>query len=157
MNRLHIDLEKEIWNRFPYMCSYCAHCPCVCKTQKVKTRKRVVFNEKKRPKTLADFQNMFQAIYPSKTRSLEHSGIHLAEEMGELSEAVLQYQGLRKKEDLAKIAQEAADFFSCLMGVLNSMHVSVAKEFSTLFSHNCHVCRKAPCECSFIDITKFKS
>lgn len=157
MNRLHIDLEEEIWKRFPSMCSYCAHCPCVCKVQKIKTRKRVILNERKRPKTLADFQDMFKAIYPPRTRSLEHAGIHLAEELGELSEAVLRYQSIRRKEDLAKIGQEAADFFSCLMGVFNSMNVPVAKEFSTLFSHNCHVCKKAPCECGFAFVANFKS
>lgn len=157
MNRLHIDLEQEIWNRFPYMCSYCAHCPCVCKGQKVKTRKKVVFNEKKRPKTLADFQDMFKAIYPPETRSIEHVGIHLAEEMGELSEAVLQYQSFRNKEDFMKITQEAADFFSCIMGVCNSMRVSVARELSHLFSKNCHICKRAPCECSFPFVANFKS
>ena len=157
MNRLHIDLQEQVWKRFPYMCSYCAHCPCICKVQKIKTRKKVVFYERKRPKTFADFQDMFWAIYPPESRTLEHAGIHLAEEMGELSEAVLRYQGLRKKKDFTKITQEAADFFSCLMGVFNFMHIPVARELSALFSHNCHVCKKAPCECSFAFVANFKS
>lgn len=100
---------------------------------------------------------MFKAIYPPETRSITDAGIHLAEEMGELSEAVLQYQGLRQKEDFAKIVSEGADFFSCLMGVFNSMRVSAAQELSRVFSNNCHVCKKAPCECSFAFVANYKS
>jgi len=33
----------------------------------------------------------------------------------------------------------------------------MAKELSIMFSNNCHICKNAPCTCSFIDITKFKS
>lgn len=29
-NQLHIKTEEEIWKRFPYLCSYCATCPCQC-------------------------------------------------------------------------------------------------------------------------------
>ena len=36
MNHLHIQIEDEIWSRFPYLCSYCSTCPCSCKEKKVK-------------------------------------------------------------------------------------------------------------------------
>src|SRR3989344_9123097 len=29
-NRLHIDIEEEVWIRFPALCSYCGNVPCVC-------------------------------------------------------------------------------------------------------------------------------
>ena len=28
MNRLHVDIENQVWERFPYLCSYCSSCPC---------------------------------------------------------------------------------------------------------------------------------
>ena len=28
MNQLHIDIEEEVWKRFPYKCSYCVSYPC---------------------------------------------------------------------------------------------------------------------------------
>src|SRR5579884_4559886 len=37
-NRLHIDIEQKVWQRFPYLCSYCGHCPCVCKSSKQQER-----------------------------------------------------------------------------------------------------------------------
>lgn len=157
MNQLHIEIEGEIWKRFPYLCSYCASCPCSCKEKKFEERQKVFTDEKKRPKTLEEFQNMFGKIYLPEKRSIEHAGVHLAEELGEFSEAILTYRGGHKDEDFESVELEAADLFSCFMGVFNSLGMSVAKELSVMFSKNCHVCKNAPCTCNFIDITKFKS
>ncbi|MCX6784363.1 MAG: hypothetical protein NTV81_00255 [Candidatus Komeilibacteria bacterium] len=33
VNQFHIDVEEEVWKRFPHLCSYCAACPCGCKAQ----------------------------------------------------------------------------------------------------------------------------
>jgi NTP pyrophosphatase (non-canonical NTP hydrolase) len=157
MNQLHIDLEEEVWKRFPYTCSYCASCPCVCKEKKIKKREKPLINEKKRPKTLSDFQAMFNEIYPFESRTLDHAGIHLAEEVGEFSEAILSYRGGHKEEDFNKVVLEAADLFSCLMGVFNSIDEDIAKNLSAMFSNNCHVCKSSPCKCSFKAVTEFKS
>src|SRR5438309_1297533 len=69
LNRLHINIEEIVWDRFPYVCSYCGKQPCVCKTQKVKIRKKVTGDESQRPRTIKEFQMMFDKIYPSKERS----------------------------------------------------------------------------------------
>lgn len=157
LNRLHIQLEDEVWKRFPYLCSYCGSCPCVCRDKKVQNRQRIFVDEAKKPKTLEEFQNMLAKIYPPQSRSLEHAGIHLAEELGEFAEAVLTYHGQHNNEFFQKIALETADLFSCFMGVFNSIGVNLAEELSVMFSENCHVCKKSPCECSFRGITEFKS
>lgn len=156
-NRLQIDLENEVWQRFPYLCSYCGTCPCSCKERRIKERQKVLADEKKRVKVLKDFQNMFNQIYPAGERTVENAGIHLAEELGEFSEAVLTYRGGHKEKDFEKIEIEAADLFSCFMGVFNSLDINIAKELSNMFSNNCHVCKNAPCTCQFLDITRFKS
>src|SRR4051812_20458157 len=33
MNQLGINVEEIVWNRFPYVCSYCKECPCSCKAK----------------------------------------------------------------------------------------------------------------------------
>lgn len=154
LNRLHVDLENEVWKRFPYLCSYCGTAPCSCKENKIEIRQKIFSDDSKRPKTLEEFQRMFENIYPHERRNLDHAGVHLAEELGEFSEAILAYFGGHKEEDFKKINEESADFFSCLMGVFNSLQINVAKELSIMFSNNCHVCHKAPCECSFDFVTK---
>lgn len=157
MNQLHIELEGEVWKRFPYLCSYCASCPCSCGETKPESRQKTVGDEEKRPKTLEEFQTMFGEIYPADKRTLEDVGVHLAEELGEFSEAILYYRGQHKDSDFEKIRLEAADFFSCFMSVFNSTKINMAGELSRIFSENCHVCKKAPCECNFIDIMAFRS
>jgi len=157
VNQLHIKIEEEIWKRFPYLCSYCASCPCCCKEKHLKERQKVFIDENKRPKTLEEFQNMFKKIYPPESRSQEDAGIHLAEELGEFSEAILTYLGQHRDADFENIALEAADLFSCFMGVFNSAGINLAEELSLMFSENCHDCKKSPCQCSFLDIMGFKS
>lgn len=87
MNRLHIDVEKIVWQRFPRLCSYCGKAPCQCRITKPKTRPKIDHSAA-HPQTLKDYQAMFNEIYPAHGRNLEHAGIHLAEEDGELTESV---------------------------------------------------------------------
>lgn len=156
LNQLHIQIEEVAWKRFPYMCSYCASCPCACKAQKIQTRNPVTIDESKRPKTMEEFQKMFNEIYPASSRTLDHAGIHLIEEMGEVAEAILAYRGNHNDEDFQKVILECADLISCTMGVFNSLDINLAKELSMMFDNNCHVCKKAPCDCNFVSITQFK-
>ena len=157
MNQLHIDIEEKIWERFPYLCSYCASCPCVCKTQKIQTKQKVVIDNKIRPKMFKEFQEMFNKIYPASKRTLDNAGVHLIEEMGETTEAILNYRGNHNDQDFNNIVIESADLMSCIVGVFNSLEINLAEELAYMFNENCHVCKKAPCTCSFIDIIGFKS
>lgn len=157
MNQLHIDIEEELWKRFPYICSYCGSCPCACKEKKIKKRQKIFMDKRKRPRLLNDFQKMLNKIYPAQKRNLEHAGVHLVEEAGEFSEAILAYRGGHGDEDFKKIELEAADLLSCIMGAFNSLGLNISEELSVMFSKNCHVCKSAPCQCGFKDIIGFKS
>lgn len=156
-SRLHVDVEKITWKRFPFACSYCKSVPCIC--AKKKSFRKVSFGRKpsKKPETLADFQEMFFLIYPPKGRTLEKAGIHLAEEIGELSEAVMCYFGEHKKRQFEQIEIEIADYVSCVFGIANSAEISLADELAKIFFHGCQVCHKVPCECNFSFVGKYSS
>ena len=109
------------------------------------------------PKTLAEYQQMFRSIYPPDGRSIEHAGVHLAEEIGEFSEAIMKYRGTHNQKDFEELRSEAADIFSCVIGLFNSMNASIADELAGMFGENCHVCHAAPCQCTFEFVTKFNS
>ena len=156
-NQLGIDLEGELWARFPYHCSYCGSIPCACRDNKVKKRITVRPDPKLRPKTIRDFQEMFEAIYPSQSRTLEHAGIHLAEEVGELSESVLKFRGSHEDNDYRRVAIETADAFSCFMGVFNSLGFDYEEHVQELFRKGCHVCKNVPCRCAHASVLNFKS
>jgi len=147
-NRFHLNLEKEINKRFPYCCPYCENCPCKCKHKKpdIKTKLK---RHKNKPKTLAEIQEMFEKIYPVIDKNLEHIGIHLAEEQGEISEAMHLFAGTHQTKHFKALAQEMADYFSHTCALANKINFNFAQEFYRLFPENCHVCHKTPCICNF--------
>jgi NTP pyrophosphatase (non-canonical NTP hydrolase) len=156
-NRLKINTEDITWSRFPFRCSYCGENPCVCK--KIKNSKKAYFKRKidLKPGSMVGFQKMFASVYPSSERDLFVAGIHLAEEMGELSEAVHRFLGEHKKNLFREIEVEIADYISCVFGVANSANIQIAKELEKMYWKNCHVCHKLPCDCNFSSVGKFKS
>ncbi len=156
-NRFHIDAEDEVWNRFPMRCSYCGKLPCACKAMKASSRARFKRDNTLRPHSLSSFQKMFAAIYPPDARTLIDAGIHLAEEVGEVSEAIHSFVGQHLNSQFDQIKCEIADLLSCIFGVANSAHIDIAKELEKMYANNCHVCHKAPCICNFSEVSKIKT
>ncbi len=155
--RFHIDIETVLWRRFPFVCSYCNLCPCKCKKQKLTQRKMVKHHNSAKPKSLNDFQQMFAKIYPTSSRTIEAAAIHLAEEVGELSEAINIYFAEHRQKQFLYIENEVADYISCLFGMANSVNINLAHDLSRMYRKGCHVCHKTPCICSFSFVSKFKS
>ena len=156
-NRLHIDIEEDVWKRFPYMCSYCGSRTCVCKKEKPSERRKIKIDNSLKPENLKKLQEMFEIIYPSNERTLADAGVHLAEEMGEMSEAIHNFLGQHLEEQFNEIELEMSDYVSCVFGVANSAKIDVATELEKMFYKNCHVCHEAPCVCSFTSVTKLKT
>jgi NTP pyrophosphatase (non-canonical NTP hydrolase) len=156
-NRLHINVEEAVWQRFPGVCSYCGLQPCACEQLKPTTRVEIKKRKLLKPKTLKNLQEMFALIYPPTNRTLFEAGVHLAEETGEVSEAIHCFWGEHKKEQFERIENEIADWISCLFGVANSANIDVAGELAKMYYNNCHVCHQAPCVCNFSFVAKFKS
>ncbi|MBI5138230.1 MAG: hypothetical protein HZA95_00305 [Candidatus Vogelbacteria bacterium] len=157
LNRLHIESEEVVWKRFPMLCSYCGKKPCACKKLKPKTRPSISRKSSLKPTTLAGFQQMFREIYPPETRTLEHAGVHLAEETGEVSEAIHNYMNTHTTKAFENVREEVADYISCTFGVANSAKIDVAAELEKMYEHNCHVCHTAPCSCTFTFIAEYRS
>lgn len=156
-NRLKIDVENNLWKRFPYTCSYCGASPCQCKKTKSSERAKISVNNNAKPQDLAGFQKMFEKIYPSPSRTLIFAGVHLAEEMGELSESIHCFLGEHKQVQFVSIEEELADFISCIFGVANSAKIDMAKELEKTFFNNCHICHEAPCSCKFSFVAKLRT
>ena len=128
MNRLHVDLESAIWERFPYKCSYCAQCPCACGILKPRKRPLEIIPSQKQPKRIRGYQDMFAQIFPIEKKTLVEATLHLAEEHGELSEAIQVYSGSHRDKSFQEIRGEAADYFSCICGVCNRANFDLEQE-----------------------------
>ena len=156
-NRIHIQTEEIVWRRFPYLCSYCGSKPCLCKKIKPLKRMKLTSNKKVQPNSLEEFQEMFSLIYPQDSRTLFEAGVHLAEELGELSEAIYIFTGKHSDNQFREIEDELADFISCIFGVANSAKINIPKELEKIYTRNCHACHNAPCSCNFSYIAKYSS
>ena len=100
---------------------------------------------------------MFEEVYPANGRTLADAGVHLAEEVGEVSEAVHNYLGQHQEKLFTEVKLELADFFSCAFGVANSAHIDVAQELAKMYENGCHICHQTPCTCSYSEVTKLKT
>ncbi|MBI3638331.1 hypothetical protein HY227_01140 [Candidatus Wolfebacteria bacterium] len=156
-NRFHINIEDELWRRFPAICSYCGGRPCKCKKIKPSKRKKIKIKNSLKPKTLAGFQRMFEEIYPPREKTITEAGVHLAEETGEISEAIHNYLGQHKEKQFKEIGVEMADFLSCVFSVASCAGIDIASELHKTYRLNCHICHKAPCICSFGSIIRIKT
>lgn len=124
------SIEKMIWAKFPNICPYCRLSPHIGRRCKEidPARSEVDWNELKdvadrdrgnMPRTLAQWQQMFNRIYPRDENSNHDLNIkRLGEELGETAEAIRIFPIATQY-----IICEAPDIFAWLMGFANQFDV----------------------------------
>lgn len=120
------NVADLLWGKFPAVCPYCQqspHAPDECAERKAASKGPVWSqlegltrdHADRRPRTLAEWQRMFGAIYPaSSTDDVSKTFAKLMEEMGELAEAVRVFPAAP-----GYFLSEAADVFAWLMKISN--------------------------------------
>ncbi|MCR4285749.1 MAG: hypothetical protein NUW00_02515 [Candidatus Kaiserbacteria bacterium] len=156
-NRFHIEVDDVVWKRFPGACLYCGEKTCECKRTKLTKRKTIRGDLLRKPKTLNEWQLLFNKIYPASGRTLDEAGVHFAEEVGEVSESVHNYLGQHLKRQFSEIQDEIADEISCIFGIANSAGIDVVTEVEKMYSNGCHVCARTPCVCDFAKVSLLKT
>ncbi len=147
-NRFHIDLAKEMWKRFPGMCPYCKNAPCKCKTHRAKDRKNLNGEKRrKQPISLTEWQRMFAKIYPN---NITNSAMHLAEEAGEVDEAIRNYLATHSADWFDKIVEELVDVITNIWSVANCLKFNLVDGLVDYFMHGCPQCHEAPCRCGYV-------
>lgn len=158
------SVSRLIFRKFPLVCPYCRQAPhdeMNCKnTTGLQTdhldhpslRELIRSNATRMPKTLNEWQGMFQAIYPrSSNDSRGRSSLGLMEELGELAEAIRVFDKYPHY-----FAGEAADVFSYIMGIANSHRINLIRhqdefsfedEFLKRYPGRCIQCGYPTCRC----------
>jgi NTP pyrophosphatase (non-canonical NTP hydrolase) len=161
------SVEGMVWAKFPQTCPYCLtprHDPNVCRRpdQRIEVNWKELRERgkgKKKPESLTDWMLMFQHIYPrDDSTSSEKSFSRLAEELGELSEAIRVLPINR-----GYFITEASDVFAWLMGIANQMRVDkwppgstgwsegfVEKAMEKEYPDGCKHCKSKLCKCPAI-------
>lgn len=157
------SVEQMLWEKFPSVCPYCQeerHNPDVCSERKAASggppwpTLATIGASKQRPNRLGKWQLMFSTIYPAQqTEEFGPSFGRLAEELGELSEAVRIFRA-----EPGYFLSEASDVFAWLMHIQNIIesknHVPSAQRgnalelaFSKAYPDSCLSCGKRRCAC----------
>jgi NTP pyrophosphatase (non-canonical NTP hydrolase) len=149
------SVEELVFLKYPYTCPYCRKTPhkdSLCKT--VRGTKPTVNHEalageyarnnSRRPKSLTEWQRMFQEIYPRGAADANaRSTLGLFEEIGELAEAIRVFDRFPKF-----FVGEAADVFSYLMGMANEYSLKVEMEDEREFSFEAEYMKRYPGLCT---------
>lgn len=157
------SVSSMLWGKFPFACPYCHKVPHdndECKVRKAASRgpdweslQRIGATKiARKPKTIADWQQMFAQIYPSSTtEDYAKTFAKLAEEVGELAEAVRVFPTAP-----GYFLSEAADVFAWLMKLNNMVEDNVPKQqrghalqrtLANAYPSRCRDCNSAVCAC----------
>lgn len=147
-NRFHLNIEEEVWKRFPGVCPYCNQEICVCGKRRPKNRKQVKVDPRLRPSSCHGYQLMFAKIYP---QTLAEAASHLAEEVSEVDQAIRHYIGMHKEELFQHAVLELVDVVTTLFAVANNVKFDLAIEMEQWFADGCPGCGKSPCDCKYED------
>jgi NTP pyrophosphatase (non-canonical NTP hydrolase) len=144
-----------LWAKFPGVCSYCLEAPHSDKCTSLGIspdwqRLRVAGAGLPKPSSFGAWQRMFRDIYPE-TRNYPAGRVyaHLAEEMGELAEAVRVFEVVP-----AFFLNEAPDVFAWILQIQNSLEANSTtpgEALETLFCSSypdlCQGCAAEECQC----------
>jgi NTP pyrophosphatase (non-canonical NTP hydrolase) len=88
-------------------------------------------------------QELMRKIYLTrdKERGLERTLLRTFQELGELSDAILQ-EGTREE-----ISDEIGDVFAWLCSIANLLDIDISDALMKKYPGVCYRCGKAPCEC----------
>lgn len=157
------SVEAMLWDKFPSACAYCKEKPCLgqrCKQMKLEQpgpnweALSAIGAVSQMPTRLGSWQEMFAEIYPpQQTASPGAAFGRLAEELGELAEAVRVFTA-----EPGYFLSEAADVFAWLMHVktdldedrdvpFKSRGPKLESTFWQLYPDSCSDCGQRMCSC----------
>ena len=88
-------------------------------------------------------QELMRRIYleRDKERGIERTLLRTFQELGELSDAILQ------KHTRNEISDEIGDVFAWLCSIANLLEIDISEALMKKYPDVCYRCKRAPCEC----------
>lgn len=119
--RYSVNMEAAVWEKYPWKCSYCTECPCVCGPEKPRKAKQLgIPSPTGEVLGLEYLQNMLAGIYPKGRHRLHETVAHVMEEIGEASDAIV-------ARDRPQAKEEFADIFARIVQVANTLDITLAE------------------------------
>ncbi len=145
-NRMHIDLQEEVWNRFPGHCPYCGKVPHDYGNCKKWAEGRVVLPPScARVQTVDEFQDMFARIYPN--NNVSFAFLQFVNEPSEVCEALQLFNASHLPRDYEKVREECIDVVANTFAVANILGIRIADLHDEALKDGCPNCHLASCRC----------
>lgn len=149
-NNLQIDLETEVWKKFPGVCPYCGLLPCSpsCNTkERPADRIHGIAIQESQQKTFRELQTMLREIYPNNVA--KSSAGHMLEELCEVAQAIDHWKGRHEDQLFQRIVTESVDVLTHLCAVASCNDLDLAEDMGKIFGNGCPRCRHLECDCQF--------
>jgi hypothetical protein len=171
-NKLNVDIEEAVLNRYPGVCPYCLSQRCVCAQTGKKPHRPIpaykVSEELfylaqpylRNRHTLQTLASGITEVYPNNLTTWDAIGAwkhtsKFSEELAEIHEAFSKY--FAKTKPHSAVAEEFADLFAWLLTAwrISLPHVDIDEAFITYYQNGCPVCaRQKNCTCAkFADLS----
>ncbi len=144
-----LDLEDTLWSKYRGCCPYCgAKTSCFCIANESKGHLYHAEDDVARPVTVSEWQQFLFRIYGriNKLLPLTTVGLHLAEEVGELSRAFR----LQERDGKKPLCDEVADTMAWLFALSSKLHIDLGEVMWEAYPGVCDVCCRPKCECSLV-------
>lgn len=149
VNRFHVDLEAVIRKRYPYKCPFCLELPCDCDKFANKKSKKTGRPTSRMPKTLTEWQEMVEKIYPSS--ELLFKNLEILQRQDSLHQYFRLFRRQSGKRHIKDIDIASADYFVELIKIFNFLKKDLSREYQKMFKDGCYVCHRTPCECFYLE------
>lgn len=145
------DIAEAVWQKYPDICPYCfASNQCLCIIEEREYDPQDINmnafrrDRKKMPKSLSEWQAMFQRHYGNinKIQSVSKTWLHVLEEIGEVSRE-------ERHHNFQEIKEESADVFAWLLGFCTRKNIDLDEITWRTYPCECNVCHQEKCACPY--------
>ncbi len=144
-----LSLEGAIWEKYHGCCPYCGALKnCFCISNETKSEHLHRAEDASKPVTLKEWQDFFFDLYGKINKLLPTVtvGLHLAEEVGEVSRAFR----LQEREGEKPLHDEVADVMAWLFALSSKLSIDLEEVTWRTYPGVCDVCGKEQCECNLV-------
>jgi NTP pyrophosphatase (non-canonical NTP hydrolase) len=150
-NRLGLDTQEIMWQRFPGVCSYCLESSnCLCgidhpqepNNKAMRLRALRLDRDGREPHTLTEHQEFHAHLYSwqHKLQLPLAAATHIGEEAAEVSEAL-------RHNAMDKVAEEMADALSWTFAFATRVDLILADVMWEFYPYACRKCKEEHCTC----------
>jgi hypothetical protein len=149
IRRFHLNLDKDLFSRYPYKCPFCMDLPCSCQNIKNGVAQKTGRPTSHKPKNLDEWQKLAAKIY--RHDNLADLSLEILKTQDKLHYLFRSFHRTLGKTKIKDISHLTSDYFMLVLRLFNLLNKDLSKEFKKMFGNGCYVCHNSPCTCYYFE------